>query len=624
MRNIKLTTEFSAAEAEKAGKNPATSALHLVETVDGGYYTVDSDGYYWRCYDFLKNSANLDTLTVTLETYEKAGRALGDFERSLMSFDAWKLCEVIPDFHNTPKRFENFKKSVADNLSGRADQCAPEIQFALDFEPYLGLIAKGLKDGKIPLRVTHNDTKLSNIMVDKDTQEVLCFIDLDTIMPGSALYDFGDALRSAGSSAAEDEADLSKVHFLPENFESFCRGYLTAARNFITPAEINLLPESVAILTYECGIRFLGDFIDGDTYFATAYPEHNLVRARNQFKLVADIMGMLPRLHEIVENLLKPWNKILNFGSLNVDYVYNVDHFVTPGETVTSLSRQVNCGGKGLNQSIACAQSGAKVFHAGRIGADGTMLTELLASKGVDISLVKTDEGSSGHAIIEVDKNGQNSIILFPGANSRITSEQIDEALAGFGDCDFLILQNEINCLPELIKKAFEKGMLIFLNPSPITDSLFDCPLDLVHYFVLNEIECSALGGAEDPIEALGNLEKKFPKAGFLLTLGTKGAIFSHTDLTEGAIVSQPGCSLRRRISYGIHKAPVVDTTAAGDTILGFFVGLLSRGFMPAKALELATKAAAITVSGKGAAPSIPSFEQTFNCPYPYVPFEDN
>lgn len=299
--------------------------------------------------------------------------------------------------------------------------------------------------------------------------------------------------------------------------------------------------------------------------------------------------------------------KILNFGSLNVDYVYHMDHFVLPGETLTSSARDVNCGGKGLNQSIAAASSGATVFHAGKIGRDGTMLTDVLNARGVDTSLVEISRGPSGHAIIQVDKTGQNSIILFPGANREIDSSSIERALENFAEGDYLILQNEISRIPEIMKAGASKGMKIVFNPSPITDDIASFPLELVDIFVLNEIEGEVLSGEKEPKDIIRVLRSKYPGALVLLTLGKNGSILAGKDVF---------------LTYGIHSAPVVDTTAAGDTMLGFFTGLLASGIGYEEALSTATKAAAVTVSRKGAAPSIPTLEEARACTFPYVEFE--
>ncbi|MBR5059448.1 MAG: ribokinase, partial [Clostridia bacterium] len=218
--------------------------------------------------------------------------------------------------------------------------------------------------------------------------------------------------------------------------------------------------------------------------------------------------------------------KILNFGSLNLDYVYTVDHFVRPGETITSFARNVNCGGKGLNQSIALSKAGADVYHAGRIGSDGGMLLDTLASQNVNTDLVFREEDvPSGHAIIQVDKSGQNSIILYPGANSRVDSAMTDRVLEGFSEGDYLVLQNEINDLPEIMEKAHRKGLFIVLNPSPITDELLSYPLEYVSLLIVNEIEGEALSGENRPSRILTKLRKKYG-ADVLLTLGSSGAMY--------------------------------------------------------------------------------------------------
>ncbi|MBP1587843.1 MAG: aminoglycoside phosphotransferase family protein [Clostridia bacterium] len=296
MDNICLVTEHIRNADPDGGSR---SSLTVIMTNEGKNVWISGDGYYWRCYVYLYNSMNLDGAGVGQETFVKAGRALCDFQKSLMDFDASKLTEVLPNFHNTVKRYENFLLAVENNTSGRLTNALPEVEYAMSLKPITGTITERLADGRLPLRVTHNDTKLSNIMIDKDTREVLCFIDLDTVMPGSALYDFGDALRAGGSSALEDEEDLTKVYFREDNFDSFLKGFMGGA-DYLTAEEISLLPESVILMTYECGIRFLSDYLDGDVYFSVHKPDHNLIRARNQLHLVKDMLSKVDRLHEIV------------------------------------------------------------------------------------------------------------------------------------------------------------------------------------------------------------------------------------------------------------------------------------------------------------------------------------
>ena len=286
--------------------------------------------------------------------------------------------------------------------------------------------------------------------------------------------------------------------------------------------------------------------------------------------------------------------KVLNFGSLNMDHVYQVKHFVMPGETISAGNLQYFCGGKGLNQSIALARAGACVYHAGAIGQDGLVLKEQLEKDGVDVTYLQTrNETGTGHAIIQVDESGQNCIILYGGANQSITKEQVDETLKHFEKGDVLLLQNEINELDYIMEQAGEKGLRIFLNPSPCDEKIKELPLELVDTFLLNEVEGEQITGEET--EILDALIKKFPKAHVILTLGSKGAMYGYQE---------------KRIFRPAEKVTAIDTTAAGDTFTGYYIAAVSGGKDIAKALELATKAAAIAVIRQGAVPSIPYLEE--------------
>ncbi|MBQ1244990.1 MAG: aminoglycoside phosphotransferase family protein [Clostridia bacterium] len=300
MNNISLVTEYIARHKENEPNYDPARVIRVIPASDGNNYAV-YEGEYFRLYNFV------DAISYDLSNNEilgKAGLAFGDFQNILDSFDASQLIEVIPDFHNTKKRFADFKKAVNDNLSGRAENAKKEIELALSYEKASEVVVEEMAKGTIPLRVTHNDTKLNNILFDRNTGDFVCVVDLDTIMPGSLLYDFGDALRFGASSASEDEQDLDRVYFELDKFESFARGFLSQVHTKLTKKEIELLPFSALLLTYECGIRFLGDYINGDTYFKGAFPEHNLVRARNQLKLVVDIEAKLDQMAKIVEKIL--------------------------------------------------------------------------------------------------------------------------------------------------------------------------------------------------------------------------------------------------------------------------------------------------------------------------------
>ena len=284
--------------------------------------------------------------------------------------------------------------------------------------------------------------------------------------------------------------------------------------------------------------------------------------------------------------------KILNFGSLNLDQVYGVEHFVRPGETLSSQSLETFRGGKGLNQSVALSRAGAEVFHAGCVGEDGRMLLEGLAQAGADTSQVRVlPDVPTGHAIIQVDPSGQNCILLYGGANQAISPEQIEGTLSHFGQGDLLLLQNEVNGLEQMMRGARERGMRIAFNPSPVDENISHLPLELVEFFLLNEIEGAALGGGENPDGILQGLRERFPRAKIVLTLGKDGAMYFDGEQT---------------FSHPIFPVTAVDTTAAGDTFTGYFLEAACRGLPGGECLRRASAASAIAVSRPGASPSIP------------------
>lgn len=289
--------------------------------------------------------------------------------------------------------------------------------------------------------------------------------------------------------------------------------------------------------------------------------------------------------------------KILNFGSLNIDIVYKVDHMVRPGETISSLSRDVFAGGKGLNQSIAVAKAGGNIYHAGAVGIDdGDYLLETLGSNDVNIeNIKKLDYDSTGHAIISVDKNGQNSIILYGGTNKLIDKKFVLEVLSGYSSGDYIILQNEISNLKFIIDQAYEKGLIVVFNPSPLDEAILEIDFNKISYLVLNEIEGKDITGHSNESEIIDGLIEKYPEIKVVLTLGEKGCLYK--DKKDSFY--QPS-----------FKVEVIDTTAAGDTFTGYFVSSVCKGDSIPKALELASKAAAIAVTRPGAGQSIPELNE--------------
>lgn len=290
--------------------------------------------------------------------------------------------------------------------------------------------------------------------------------------------------------------------------------------------------------------------------------------------------------------------RILNFGSLNIDHVYRVDAFVRPGETKSSLSLEDHCGGKGLNQSVAAARAGAEVFHAGLIGRDGDMLLQKLVESGVNCSLLEHSEGVSGHAVIQVDDRGQNCILLHGGTNRMLTETYVDHALEAFGNRGLVLLQNETNLVGSIIARAKAKGHAAALNAAPMDEAVFSYPLEQLDWLIVNEVEGTAIARCTREEEILPALERAYPHLNVLLTLGERGSV----------------CALQgEQTRFGAYRVKAADTTAAGDTFLGYFLDEIADGADVSNALALATAAAALCVQTMGAADSIPPRERVLS-----------
>ncbi len=284
--------------------------------------------------------------------------------------------------------------------------------------------------------------------------------------------------------------------------------------------------------------------------------------------------------------------RILNYGSMNIDNVYRVDRFVQPGETKATKGLMINCGGKGLNQSIAAARAGNTVLHAGLLGRDGQMLRDKLTENGVDTSLLLPADAVSGHAIIEVDDAGQNRILLYGGANHALTKAQIARTLDAFGTDGLVLLQNEVNLVDEIMREAKKRGLLVAFNAAPIDDAVKDYPLELLDYLIVNENEGRAIAGCERDEGIMPILAARYPRCGILLTLGKRGALF----MREGTGARIGACDVQ-----------AVDTTAAGDTFSGYFLYGMLNGVSVGESLRLATAASALCVTRPGASDSVPA-----------------
>ena len=300
MHNIEAVTAFLVDKIKLDGGDPARETLSLVKTNEDKSYYRAQDGECFRMYCFVDDTVTYQSVQKE-EQFYNAAKAFGLFQKRLADFPADKLYETIPFFHDTPKRFSALEKAVSEDLCGRRKEIYKEIDFAFSRKSDTPVIVNALSTGNIPLRVTHNDTKLNNVLFDKKTDKAICVIDLDTVMPGSLLYDFGDSIRFGASSGSEDEKDLDKIFCRLDYFEAFTKGFLEELNSNITEKETELMAFSAKLMTYECGIRFLTDHLNGDTYFKIHYPGQNLDRARTQFKLVADMESKLEKMNEIVK-----------------------------------------------------------------------------------------------------------------------------------------------------------------------------------------------------------------------------------------------------------------------------------------------------------------------------------
>ncbi len=304
MQNIVNITEFIKKKLVANGGDPERETMTVINTCDGNPYFITDSGKFFRMYKYIDDTVSVDKAQ-SHEQMTSAAKTLGKFYHMLSDYPANTLTVAIENFHNTRNYYNRFITAAKNDVCDRKKSVEAEMKFVTDHEYLSDILNDGLENGSIPLRVTHNDTKLNNILFDAQTEKGLCVIDLDTVMPGTVLYDFGDAMRFGASSGAEDEKDLSKIWFDLDMFEAFTKGFAEEMKDTMGKGEIENLVNSVKILTYECGVRFLEDYLKGDTYFKTSRPEHNLDRARTQFKLVADMEEKENLMQAIVDKYFK-------------------------------------------------------------------------------------------------------------------------------------------------------------------------------------------------------------------------------------------------------------------------------------------------------------------------------
>jgi hypothetical protein len=301
-KNIRSVTEHIRRKAASLGRDPLRAALTMIPTLDDKFIYQHHEGGVWRMFEFIPGTRTYEEPQNSHQVYQ-AGLAMGDFLCLLEDFPAEDLVETIPDFHNTPLRFSSFKKTVDKDSLGRVREVLPEINFVLARQSEMSQMVDMLASGELPLSVTHNDTKISNVLFDEQTGEAVCMIDLDTVMPGTLLYDFGDAARTITNTAAEDEPNLALVDFNLDYFEQLARGFTQNASGILTAQEFSLLPFSAILMTLECGMRFLDDHLRGDVYFRTSRENHNLERARVQFRLIERMEDKLDLMSEVIKSV---------------------------------------------------------------------------------------------------------------------------------------------------------------------------------------------------------------------------------------------------------------------------------------------------------------------------------
>ena len=300
MENYVGVTTFIRKKIEAAGGDPLREVLNAIPAKDGKPYTIDEEGQYWRLLVYVTDSMSYDKVERPEQFYESAV-SFGDFQYMLRDYPAETLHETIVNFHNTPDRYRQLMEAVEGDAKGRLSEVGAEVEFAKARCEFAGTLERAHAEGRLPLRVTHNDTKLNNILFDINTGRPLCVVDLDTIMPGYSVNDFGDSIRFGATTALEDETDLSKVNFDISLYELYVKGFIEGAKGGLTEGELEMLPIGAIMMTFECGMRFLADYLNGDTYFRIHRPSHNLDRCRNQFKLVADMEAHLDEMRAIVK-----------------------------------------------------------------------------------------------------------------------------------------------------------------------------------------------------------------------------------------------------------------------------------------------------------------------------------
>ncbi len=571
MENILGVTDWLKQKIIAAGGDPERETLTMVPCREGGFLHKDKEGEYWRVCLFIEGAASFER-PGDPEVFYQSAVAVGRFQRQLSDYPAKSLHETIPDFHNTVKRFEDFKRAVREDVCGRAKEAADEIRFICEREAFIHTLCDLEAAGVLPVRVTHNDTKLNNVLIDDATGRGICMIDLDTVMPGLAVLDFGDAIRFGASTAGEDEPDLSKVHFDLNLYRTFVRGFAEGCGGVLTPAETEHLPTGAVMITLENAMRFLADYLEGDHYYKTNREKQNLDRCRNHLRLVKEMEEQLDEMRAAAEFLQEKKNKV--YGGTKMDIICMGEMLIdfTPGKEERSYV--CNPGGAPANACIAIARNGLEAGFLGRLGNDdfGKLLKQTLEDNGVAVLCPGlTDEAVTTLAFVTLYEGGERSFTFVrkPGADILLDKNDVSEELiqnvrmlhaGSFGmsanpsrDAHFHAMQ--------LAKKhgklvSYDVNYRNMIWSFEDAKAVVDQVLPYVDLLKISDEELDFVGG-EANIPAL---MKENGISVVIETLGSKGAKYFF-DGKEGTVEG--------------HKVKAVDATGAGDAFWGGFLSKL-------------------------------------------------
>ncbi len=613
MENILGVTGWLKKKILDEGGDPERETLTMVPCRGGGYCCRDSEGEYWRVCQFIEGASSYERPDDP-EVFYQSAVAVGRFQRRLSDYPIEKLYETIPDFHNTVKRFEDFKRAVREDVCGRAQEAADEIRFICEREAFMHTLCDLQTAGELPVRVTHNDTKLNNVLIDDETGRGICVIDLDTVMPGLSVLDFGDAIRFGASTAPEDEPDLSKVHFDLELYRTFVRGFVEGCGGALTDAELAHLPTGAVMITLENAMRFLADYLEGDHYYKIHRERQNLDRCRNHLRLVKEMEEHLDEMRAATEFLHSRKNKV--YGGTKMDIICMGEMLIdfTPGKEERSYV--CNPGGAPANACIAIARNGLEAGFLGRLGNDdfGKLLKKTLEEDGVKVLCPElTDAAVTTLAFVTLYEGGERSFTFVrkPGADILLDKDDVSEEMiqsarmlhAGSVGMSANPSRDAHFYAMQLAKKhgkliSYDVNYRNMIWSFEDAKAVVDQVLPYVDLLKVSDEELDFVGGE-------ANIPALMQENGITVvieTLGSKGAKYFFGG-KEGTVEG--------------HKVKAVDATGAGDAFWGGFLSkLLMTGITKASdlnedliraALAYGNASGGLCVQKMGGIPALPT-----------------